>query len=108
MICAWQFDESHTAANISAAILSHVCFWEIEEKIVCIVQDNAANMIAGMNCANLKSLSCFAHSLQLIIKDGVLTQPAVQQLLSTARLLVGHYLLIQPSISNFLQNSIST
>ena len=48
-------------------------------------------MIAGMNCANLKSLSNFAHSLQLNIKDGVLTQPAVQQLLSTARSLVGHY-----------------
>ena len=91
MLCAWQFDESHTAANISAAILSHVRSWEIEEKIVCILRDNAANMIAGMNCANLKSLSCFAHSLQLIIKDGVLTQPAVQQLLSIARSLVGHY-----------------
>ena len=62
MLCAWQFDESHTAANISA-ILSHVRSWEIEEKIVCILRDNAANMIAGMNCANLKSLSCFAHSL---------------------------------------------
>ena len=91
MLHARQFNESHTAANTSAAIVSHVHSWEIEQKIVCILQDNAANMIAGMNCANLKSLSCFAHSLQLIIKDGVLTQPAVQQLLSTARSLVGHY-----------------
>ena len=63
MLCAWQFDETHIAANISAAILSHVRSWETEEKIVCILQDNAANMIAGMNCANLKSFSCFAHSL---------------------------------------------
>ena len=75
---AWQFNESHNAANTSAAIVSHVHSWEIEQKIVCILRDNAANTIAGMNCADLKSLSCFAHSLQLIIKDGVLTQPAVQ------------------------------
>ena len=37
MLCAWQFDESHTAANILAAVLSHVHYWEIEEKIVCIL-----------------------------------------------------------------------
>ena len=37
MLCAWKFDESHTSANISAAILSHVHSWEIEEKIVCIL-----------------------------------------------------------------------
>ena len=47
--------------------------------------------VAAMNFANLKSLPCLAHSLQLIIKDGVLMQPAVQKLLTTARSLVGHY-----------------
>ena len=58
-------------------------------------------MIAGMNCANLKSLLCFTHSLQLIIKDGVLTQTAVQQLLSTARSLVGHYHRSNPAFQTF-------
>ena len=37
MLYAWKFDESHTAANISAAILSHVHSWEIKEKTVCIL-----------------------------------------------------------------------
>ena len=32
----------------------HIRSWEIEEKIVCILRDNAANMVAGMNYANLK------------------------------------------------------
>jgi len=71
MLCAWQFDESHNGENISAAILSHVRQWEIEDKIVCVLQDNASNMVAAMNSADLKSLPCLAHSLQLIIKDGV-------------------------------------
>ena len=91
MLSAWKFNETHCTDNISAAILSHIQSWEIEEKLVCVLRDNAANMIAGMRVANIPSLPCLAHSLQLIIKDGVLFQPAVQQLLSCARSIVGHY-----------------
>ena len=91
MLSAWQFDESHTADNISVALLSHIQSWDIEEKLVCAVRDNAANMIAGMRVAHIPSLPCLAHSLQLIIKNGVFHQPAVQQLLSCARSIVGHY-----------------
>ena len=91
MLSAWQFDESHTGANISAAILSRILEWDIEEKIVCILHDNAANMVSGLNIANIISLPCLAHTLQLIIKDGVLLQQSVVQLLSCARSLVGHY-----------------
>ena len=43
----------------------------------------------------------FAHSLQLSIKDGVLTQPVVQQLLSTARSLAGHYHRSNPTFQTF-------
>ena len=91
MLASWLFDECHTGANISAAILSRVQTWEIEEKVVCVVRDNAANMVSGLCTANVASLPCLAHSLQLIIKDGVLSQPAVVQLLNCARSLVGHY-----------------
>ena len=101
MLCAWRFYESHTGNNISGAILSHVRQWDIEDKIVCVLRDNASNMVAAMNSANLKSLPCLAHSLQLIIKDGVLMQPAVQKLLTTARSLVGHYHCSNSSFQNF-------
>lgn len=70
----WLFDEQ-TGECISAAILSHTQAWEIKEKVVCVVQDNAANIVRGVNIANVASLPCLAHSLQLIIKDGVLSQP---------------------------------
>ena len=67
MLSIWWF--THTAANISVTILSHVRSWEIEEKIVCILWDNAANMIAGMNYANLKSHASLqpVHAWFLII-----------------------------------------
>ena len=75
MLSAWQFYESHTGANISAAVLSRVQEWDIEENIVCILRDNASNMV-------ITSLPCLAHTLQLIIKDGLLLQQSVVQLLS--------------------------
>ena len=49
MLTSWLFNESHTGANISTAILSHVQAWEIEEKVVCVGCDNAASMVSGLN-----------------------------------------------------------
>ena len=60
----------------------HIQSWEIEEKLVCVLQDSMVDMIAGMCMANILSLPCLTHSLQLLMKDGVLLQPVVQQLLS--------------------------
>ena len=65
--------------------------WESEEKVVCVVRENAANMVCGLNIANVTSLPCLAYSLQLIIQDGVLLQPAVAQLLNCVRSIVGQY-----------------
>jgi hypothetical protein len=91
MLSCWKFDDSHTAENISASILSHIQSWDIEEKLVCVVRDNAANMVAGMREARLQLLPCLANTLQLIIKDGIFQQTAVQQLLASARSIVGYY-----------------
>jgi len=107
MLSVWQFDESHTGANISAAILSCLQELEIEEKVVCVRRDNTSNMVSGLNIANITSLPCLAHTLQLIIKDGVLLQPAVAQLLSCARSLVGHYHCSNVPFDKSKHNSIS-
>ena len=87
MLSCCKFDDSHTAENISSSILSHLQSWDIEAKVVCV----AANMVAAMNAASFPSLGCLAHTLQLIIKDGIFQQPAVQNLLTSARSLVGFY-----------------
>ena len=34
MFSCWKFDDSHTAENISASILSHIQSWDVEEKLV--------------------------------------------------------------------------
>ena len=103
------FDESHTGANISTAILSCMQAWEIEERVVYVICDNGVNMVSGLNIANVASLPCLAHSFQLVIKDGVLLQPAVVQLLSCARSIIGHYHYSNMAFSTYIQtNSITT
>ena len=44
-----------------------------------------------MKDADLNSFGCFAHSLQLVVHDGVLSQRAVSDLLAVCRYIVGHF-----------------
>ena len=44
-----------------------------------------------MTKANLPSFGCFAHSLQLVVNDGLLFQRVVKDLLAVCRSIVGHF-----------------
>ena len=48
-------------------------------------------MVKAMREASLPSFGCFAHSLQLVVEDGVLSQRAVIDVLATCRKIVGHF-----------------
>ena len=41
--------------------------------------------------ANLPNFGCFAHTLQLVVNDRLLSQRVVKDLLSTCRSIVGHF-----------------
>jgi len=56
-----------------------------------VLRDNASNMDKAMRDAGLKSYGCFAHTLQLVVNDGVLTQKSVSDLLAVCRQTVGHF-----------------
>jgi len=66
--------------------------WEInKENVHIVLRDNASNMARAMKDADLCSYGCFAHSLQLVVNDGVLCQRAVVDLLAICRSIVGHF-----------------
>ena len=44
-----------------------------------------------MRVAKLPSLPCLAHTLPLIVMDGIFQQPSIEQLLTSARSIVGFY-----------------
>lgn len=64
--------------------------WGIKkEQVHLIIQDNAANMVKAMKDAAYPDLGCFAHTLQLIIHDVMLTQRFVGTL-AICRQIVGN------------------
>jgi len=56
-----------------------------------MVRDNAANMIKVMKDGSFSDLGCFAHTLHLIVHDGVLSQKIVTDTVASARCIVSHF-----------------
>ena len=48
-------------------------------------------MVKAMRDASLSAIGCVAHTLQLVVHDGVLSQRAVTGLLAACRKIVGHF-----------------
>lgn len=66
--------------------------WGIDKSAVHVVlRDNAKNMVKAMNDAELPSLPCVAHTLQLAVNEGLLAQECVADAVSVGRKIVGHF-----------------
>lgn len=61
-----EFSESHTGDNLANELKKCVEEWEITDKIICLVSDNAAVRKCGW-----RHVPCFAHNLNLIVQHGV-------------------------------------
>ena len=85
-------EESHTGSYICTKFNDMLSAWKIsKENVHVVLRDNASNMGRAMKDADLSSYGCFAHSLQLVVNDGVLSQRIVTDLLATCRSIVGHF-----------------
>jgi len=60
---------SHTGQHIAAAIADILQEWRCEEKVVCFVTDNGANMLAAMQILRYPHIPCVAHTVNLLVKD---------------------------------------
>ena len=67
------FKSSHTAENIAASFLRVATSWEISEKVVAMVTDNAANIVAAVRITGWKHVRCFAHTLNLVVSEAIKT-----------------------------------
>jgi hypothetical protein len=70
-------DESHTAQNLANSLSQCIGTWTSEGQRrglmkLYVVADNAANIQAAINkLPQCKSLSCFAHTLQLVVNGAI-------------------------------------
>ncbi|XP_032358832.1 zinc finger BED domain-containing protein 4 [Etheostoma spectabile] len=87
-----EFSGSHTAEALAAAFSDMFRAWGIpKEKVHVILTDNAKNMVKAMRDADLPSLTCMAHTLQLAVADGVLSQRSIADIIACGRRIVGHF-----------------
>ena len=83
------FENNHTGRNIARCMVEQVDEWKIPiYKVHNVLHDNASNMVCGIdNISPYQSLPCFIHTTQLVIKDTILTQPVVVNVLAKCRAL---------------------
>jgi hypothetical protein len=66
--------------------------WGIQEvRQNLLVQDGAANMSLGGDLADINSINCTVHRLQLVIQDAILSQRSIIDLLAKCRQLATHF-----------------
>ena len=87
-----EFKGSHTSAAIKDAFSSMFERWGIDRtRVHAVVSDNARNMIKAMDDSDLRGIRCVAHTLQLAVNEGVLSQRSIVDIVSTGRKIVGHF-----------------
>ncbi|XP_065323365.1 zinc finger BED domain-containing protein 4-like [Gordionus sp. m RMFG-2023] len=86
------FNESHTAINIAQILDEIINYLGIKKnKIHLIIRDNAPNITLAMKNGKFQSVSCFAHSLQLVAQAAILSQRSIIDMLARVRKIVGHF-----------------
>ncbi|XP_049813602.1 E3 SUMO-protein ligase ZBED1-like [Schistocerca nitens] len=81
----FKYDERHTSEKLSEELLRVTREWGIQEKVVCVVSDNAANIVGAIRLTAWKHIPCFAHTLNLIVQNGL---PHIQPILNKVKKIV--------------------
>lgn len=82
--------EAHTSANLATEINSIINDWELTDKAMAVVTDNAANILGALKNIDTEvksGISCAAHTLQLSIKEG-LNAPTIHRICCTVKKIV--------------------
>ncbi|XP_076670787.1 LOW QUALITY PROTEIN: E3 SUMO-protein ligase ZBED1 [Andrena cerasifolii] len=84
-------DERHTIEYITSIIQDTLTEFNIADKTVAVVTDNAANMIGAVRSLGYLHLPCAAHTLNLVVNDSISAIPDIVSTLKTCRSIVTHF-----------------
>lgn len=71
LLGCFTFNESHTGINLSITIRNILNEWDLENKVVFAVSDNAHNIKNALSLLKFKSMGCFAHSMNLVVQSAL-------------------------------------
>ncbi|CAG5000612.1 unnamed protein product [Parnassius apollo] len=68
MIGCIEFEERHTSENLKSFLEAKFLEWNIHRNVNVIVSDNAANVQAAVRLGGWRSLSCYTHTINLVVQ----------------------------------------
>lgn len=76
-----KFNERHTAENLAEFLKKTIVDWDINNKVSAVSSDNAANIVAAIKICGFRHIACFAHTLNLIVQEGLKTiKPVIDKI----------------------------
>lgn len=90
VLSAKHFPGQHTGQAISDVIKNVSAEWNLN-KIHVVLRDGGSNFTKGLNIANMQSEWCFLHLLHLVVTDSLYSQRTINDLIATARKIIGHF-----------------
>ncbi|KAJ8930739.1 hypothetical protein NQ314_016430 [Rhamnusium bicolor] len=94
-----EFSERHTAKNLAERLTDVAKAWKIEHKISACVSDNANNIVAAIRECKWRHLSCFAHSINLVVQRAIQVE-SVSGIISKIKSTVEHFRRSPHALSN--------
>lgn len=61
----------HTSLNLASEISRIVTEWNLQDKVLLVVTDNASNIKNAITNLNWNHFGCFAHTINLIVKEAL-------------------------------------
>ena len=84
-------EADHTAENLAAELSGVSNEWGVTDKIVCVVTDNASNIVAAVRLNEWKHMPCFAHTLNLIVQDAIDSDLQLAEIKKKCRNIVSYF-----------------
>ena len=71
MLVTCEMTEHHTGVHIAQSLREIVKDWNLDDKVIAVVHDNASNMVLASDLLKDCDLPCFGHMLYLAVSAGL-------------------------------------
>ena len=70
LVCV-EFSDRHTSENLAEELLRVAREWDVENKVVCCVTDNVANITKAIKILKWNHYPCLSHTINLVVRDAL-------------------------------------
>jgi len=71
LLDCFEFSDRHTSDNLAEELLKVAKEWGVDNKVVCCVSDNAANITKAIKTLKWTHHPCLAHTINLFVRDAL-------------------------------------